>query len=221
MNLTWYLNRLEKMSLAEMFKRFSEQIGIYHSRVKYRDPTQWPYRRFARNGISLTLHSLPSAPVTNDWAHYRIYNFEFDLTKPLEWDFSEDDSAQWPACHYARINYRPGNPYGDVRINWELSRLQFLPGMAAAHQDLAKKILVAWLDKNPYLHGPAYLASMEVALRWFSIYWGVCLFEDPLEKPLHDSIAGLAVASGKFIERRLSIERCRNHSKRINFLSNL
>ena len=168
-NLNWYLNRLKKMSFAEVLKRFGQHLDIYCSRIKYRDPSHWPYGRFARNDISLRLHSLPSAPVTSDWTHYRVYNLEFDLTKPIDWYFSEDGSVRWPACHDARINYRPGNPYGDVRINWELNRMQFLPVMAASDEDLAKSIIVDWLIKNPYLHGPGYLASMEVALRWISM----------------------------------------------------
>ncbi|MCK4814527.1 hypothetical protein KA005_02055, partial [bacterium] len=153
MNLTWYLNRLTKMNSAEICKRSREQLGIIWSRFKYRKPARWPYSRFASNNISLVLNPLPCSSVANEWVNHRIYNFEFDLTKPVDWYFSEN-GAGWPACHYSKINYRPGNPYGDVRINWELNRLQFLPTMAVTHEDLAKNILVDWLTKNPYLHGP-------------------------------------------------------------------
>ena len=202
MNPAWYLNRLRKMGLAEISKRFNEHLGIYYSRIKYRDPAKWPYSRFANN-IALVQHSLPGISVANDWRHFRIYNVEFDLTKAVDWYFS-DSGARWPAWHYARMNYHPGNPHGDVRINWELSRLQFLPTMAITHEYLAKSIIADWLTKNPYLHGPGYLASMEVALRWFSIYWAVCLFKQPLETSLQQNLAGLAIASGQFIESRLS-----------------
>ena len=204
MNLTWYLKRLRKMSLAEILKRLGEHLGIYYSQLKYRDPGQWPYSRFAGDDIILELHSLPGIAVHNDWKHYRVYNTEIDLTRPLDWHFSDKASSQWPAHHYAKLSYRPGNPYGDVRINWELNRLQFLPTMAFTDEDLAKSILTDWLTKNPYLNGPGYLASMEVALRWLSIYWAACLFKQPPDKSLRQSLAGLAVASGKFIESRLS-----------------
>jgi hypothetical protein len=192
------------MSLAEVVKRLIENLNIYCSRIKYRNPAQWPYSRFYDDNATLALHSLPGIATTNDWKHYRIYNAEFDLTKPLDWYFSDDGGSRWPACHYAKIDYRPGNPYGDVRINWELNRLQFLPAMAVTDEDLAKSILKDWLEKNPYLHGPGYLASMEVALRWFSIYWAVCLFKKQLDTSFLRALTGLAVASGKFIEGRLS-----------------
>ena len=192
------------MSLAEIVKRLAESSEIYWSRVKYRDPSQWPYKRFAPNGISLKLHVLPGCPLSNNLRQYRIYNYSFDLTKKLDWYFTDQRNSRWPECHYSKINYRPGNPHGDVRINWELNRLQFLPVMAVADEDLAKNILKDWMTCNPYVHGPAYLASMEVALRWLSIYWAICLFKQPLEKDLELDLTGLAVASGKFIESRLS-----------------
>ena len=192
------------MSLAEVFKRLIENLNIYRSRIKYRNPAQWPYSRFSIDNVTLTLHPLPGITTTNDWKHYRIYNAEFDLTKPFDWYFSDDGGSRWPACHYAKIDYRSGNTYGDVRINWELNRLQFLPAMAVTDEDLAKNIIKDWLEKNPYLHGPGYVASMEVALRWFSIYWAVCLFKKQLDASFRRALAGLAVASGKFIESRLS-----------------
>lgn len=204
MNLNWYLNRLRKMSLAEIIKRCSEYVGIYYSQIKYHDPAQWPYSSFACSDATLILHRLPGFPIANNRKHYRIYNFGFDLTQPVDWYFSDRKGVRWPAYHYSRINYRPGNPYGDVRINWELNRLQFLPSLAVIDDDLTRSIIKDWLMKNPYLHGPGYLASMEVALRWFSIYWAVCLFKRPIERSLMQDLTGLALASGRFIEKRLS-----------------
>jgi len=192
------------MSPAEVVKRLVEYSGILYSRIRYRDPSRWPYRRFAPEGISLKLHDLPGCPLTNDWKRYQIYNFNFDLTKRVDWYFSGQDNIRWPDWHYSKINYRPGNPYGDVRINWELNRLQFLPVMAVTDEYLAKNILEDWMAKNPFAHGPAYLSSMEVALRWLSVYWTACLFKQPIEKHLEADLTGLAVASGKFIESRLS-----------------
>ena len=204
MDLTWYLSRLRKMSLAEIYKRLGEYLDIYYSLIKYHNPNQWLYSRFAPDDVDLVLHPLPYIPVDNDRKHYWFYNIEFDLTKPLNWYFSYNNSAQWPAYHYAKINYRPGNPYGDVRINWELNRLQFLPAMAVTDEALAKSILADWLIKNPYLHGPGHLSSMEVALRWISIYWAICLFKQPLKKSFQKNLAGLAIASGKYIKGRTS-----------------
>jgi hypothetical protein len=205
MNLAWYLHRLKKMSVAEIAKRVGEHSRVYYSRTRYRRFANWQYSRFAPNGWSLVLRPLPAASVAQDWERYHIYGMEFDLTGSIEWLFSEaGPSRVWPSGHYSTINYRPGNPHGDVRINWELNRLQFLPAMAVADENLAHRVLADWLAKNLYLAGPAYIASMEVALRWLSIYRAVCLFKTPIEGSLQKDLVGLAVASGRYIERRLS-----------------
>lgn len=204
MNLVWHLNRLKKMSPAEVMKRFGEQLRITYSTFQYGNPAEWPYGRFAEDGVSLELCQMPGIRLDNDPSRYQVYSSEHDLTKRLDWFTSDIPDSRWPASHYAKIDYRPGNPCGDVRINWELSRLQFLPPLALSHEDLARRILMDWLTANPYLHGPGYLSSMEVALRWFPTYWSACLFQQPLERQFLRDLTGFAVASGRFIESRLS-----------------
>jgi hypothetical protein len=180
------MNRLSKMSPFEVAKRIAEHAQIYWSRIKYRHAVKWPYERFAQKGNVLTLSGVPPIQenATCNWKHYAIYASHVDLTQPINWFCSDIPGNHWPASHYATIDYRPGNPYGDVRVNWELNRLQFLPLMVDKDEDLARKILIDWLDKNHFSHGPAYIASMEVALRWISIYRAICLFKKPLETSL-------------------------------------
>ena len=205
MEYAWYLKRLRKMSAAEVFKRAREQLYISYTRIKYSSPTKCVYRQFSEGSFNVQLQALPSAPVTRDWKHYQIYNYEFDLTQPLDWFFSETNvQKHWPTRHFADINYRPGNPFGDIRINWELSRLQFLPTMAVSNPPLTEHILSDWFEKNPFLYGPGYVASMEVAIRWISIYWAACLLGKSLKPMLHRNLIGLANASGSYIENRLS-----------------
>ena len=204
-NLTWYINRLKKMSFEELQKRFLVLLKSFYGQIKYRNIAEWPYSRFAgKYNIVPGIHNMPKFCVQDDWEHYPVYNFEFDLTRPVEWFFTEKNAVKWPTCHYSKINYRAGNPYGDVRINWELNRLQFLPAMVIRNESLAKKIIADWLEKNPYVHGPCYISAMEVALRWISIYRAICLMKEPLDKSLIKSLSGLAVASGEYIKIHLS-----------------
>ena len=204
-DLIWYFNRLKRMGAIEVFKRFAEILFVSFSRIKYRHTSDCQYRLFATDDCVFKHHPLTGAVISKDWKNYSIYNCKFDLTQPINWFFSSNgNNINWPKSHYASINYRPGNPYGDIRVNWELNRLQFLPAMAVNDEGLAKRLLSDWLEKNPYLHGPSYISSMEVALRWLSIYWAVCLFKQPLSQDLEKSIIGLAITSGKFIERHLS-----------------
>jgi len=214
MNLQWYLNRLRKMSIPEILKRIKEYIYIYRYRIKYRNIEEWPYKRFAENTANILLHPLPGCYLEHDWTRFRIYNRFFDLTGELDWYFTENKRLRWPGDYYSTINYQQGNSYGDIRINWELNRLQFLPLMAAQKQDLACSILQSWLDNNPYLYGPAYVSSMEVALRWISVYRAICLFPKSIDDSLMADLTGLARATGTFIENRLS-----TNSKALSILS--
>ncbi|MFH2067477.1 MAG: alginate lyase family protein [Pseudomonadota bacterium] len=192
------------MSLSEILKRIREYIHIYGSRIKYRNPDKWPYWKFAVSTPELILRPLPGHYIPHDWSHFRIYNRYIDLTKPINWYETGHDNTQWPKQYYATIPYRPGNPYGDIRINWELNRMQFLPLMASREQELSCSIIRSWLKDNPYLYGPSYVSSMEVALRWISIYRTICLLPDAIDDSLMKNIKGLAKASGLFIEKHLS-----------------
>jgi|GEM_PF-359551 len=203
MNASWYFNRLAKMPSAEIMKRIGEYLHVCLSYLCYEDTSKCAYDRFVGEGM-LGFYDLTGVALKGDWKNYRVYEREFDLSFPVDWNFSSMPKSRWPNHHFSRINYRPGNPYGDIRVNWELNRLQFLPAMAAAQPDQAISILSDWLEKNPYLHGPGYLSSMEVALRWISIYWSVCVSGDRLDSRLKTALTGLAASSGKYIEQRLS-----------------
>lgn len=192
------------MSPAEITKRLIEHIGILYSRVKYKDPEKWPYKRLASSGVDLVFKKMPASPTTFDPHAIHMYYEVVDSTQPIDWHRSNFSGKRWPTTHWSLINYRPGNPYGDIRINWELNRLQFLPHLSLTDPDLAVDVLKSWLQNNPYLRGPAYVASMEVALRWISMYRAVCLMKRHIDQALRKDLTGLAIASGKYILSRLS-----------------
>lgn len=192
------------MNLAEMMKRFIEISQIYGSMYHYRHIDQWPYRRFSdENSVTLKFQHLPHYKLNESIKEWKFYNQTFNLKNEINWFFSET-KQDWPNIHFQKIDYRPGNPYGDIRINWELNRLQFLPTMALHDQNLTEAILKDWLNKNRFLHGPGYVASMEVAIRWCSVYWAVCNLKSLSDTELLKDIAGLGYVSGKYIESRLS-----------------
>lgn len=204
MSVAWYFRRLMKMSPVEVWKRVREQGYTAWSRIRYRNSAEWPYGRFAGNHrLILRAMPRPTGEGIADPKAFRIYNRDFDLTREIDWHASGTGS-RWPVCHHSRIRYRPGNPHGDIRIAWEINRLQFLPHLAVLDEPLSKKILADWLEKNPFPCGQAYVSSMEAALRWISIYWAVCLFREPPDPILEKEITGLGIASGEFIARHLS-----------------
>ena len=126
MDFVWYLNRLKKMGPAETAKRLAEFAGILYSKLRYKDPANWPYHRFAKGRKDLSIVPLPGRPGNLNPQTISIYSDVIDATRPIDWHKSDIPEKRWPSTHWAAINYRPGNPYGDIRVNWELNRLQFL-----------------------------------------------------------------------------------------------
>lgn len=189
------------MTLREVSKRLREAALTYALAPKF-DKENFSYEMFGRS-YRIQCLELSGVKVEEDWSQFRIFNSRIDLTKPIDW-FMGEDGKRWPDIFYSKINYRPGNPYGDIRWNWELNRLQFLPILSLSHPELAQNHIHDWLEKNRYSHGPSYLSAMEVALRWISLYRTACLMRSQMNEDLDVKLSGLALASGQYIENRFS-----------------
>jgi hypothetical protein len=70
----------------------------------------------------------------------------------------------WPRQFFADIPIQPGNPFGDIRVAWEPSRLQHLvllallaqkrePSVRARAVDACERQLISWVEANPFLIG--------------------------------------------------------------------
>jgi len=87
----------------------------------------------------------------------------------------------------------------DIKVPWELSRLQYLFTLGQAYSVQNKKskrestlmqeqactyerffqdYLQDWLDQNPYLLGPNWVCPMDVAIRAINLLWGFYFFKD-------------------------------------------
>jgi len=114
---------------------------------------------------------------------------------PPRWNFDFVSGNTWPeaAADTIQVVRHDGS---DVKVPWELSRLQFLPVLGKAwrlsneprYQQAARDVLIDWIRKNPVRAGVNWTIAMEAALRAISI----CLFLE-LAGPLSgkkDSIVG-------------------------------
>src|SRR6266849_5161653 len=96
-------------------------------------------------------------------------------TRP-RWNFDFLSGAEWP---YVRRESRECIRYdgSDVKVPYELSRLQFLPVLGKAHiltgddsyRRAAKDLLSHWIQSNPVSVGVNWTIAMEAALRAMSI----------------------------------------------------
>ena len=114
-----------------------------------------------------------------DIGHDNIWRSCFDQ------NFPED---QWPDDFYWTIDFgdRSDKPGRDVKINWEVNRLQFLLTLGACwrltgdpiYSRSARSILDSWLDSVIYPLGPQWASNLEVALRSLSLVRCCLIFID-------------------------------------------
>ena len=101
--------------------------------------------------------------------------------RPGVWHEAPDTGRRWPKRFFGSIPYRAGNPYGDIRVAWEPSRLQHLIDLAliaeeAGDQQQAEKAIrllerqfLTWCEDNPPWCGIHYISAMECGLRLMAV----------------------------------------------------
>lgn len=149
------------------------------------------------------------------------------LGLPPRWnvDFVSGKGWEKSSSHLLRVVRHDGS---DVKVPWELSRLQFLPivGKAfvltkvARYRRVAKSLLSAWIDDNPVLTGVNWTAPMDSALRAMSICFLLNLLA-PFDRQEAEWLAKVTESLWQhliFVEAHLEF----SHVKRSNhYLSNI
>jgi hypothetical protein len=136
----------------------------------------------------------------------------------MAWHEAPDTGKIWPRAFFGSIPYRCGNPYGDVRIAWEPSRLQhlILLGLLARHSEgeaadraisLLEAQILSWVEANPLQRGIHYISGMECGLRILAISYAMDLARTKLISSERVWDAWLSVVKGhaEFIKNRLSL----------------
>lgn len=232
-NLSWYAQRLRVMGPAEVLHRVAEHCTLKMLEAQHR--FGWPHGHQNADDVtqfsfcSGSAQQLPELP----------WSFEIDdaATETLlsgklfvlghEWIWSPhrsvwheapDTHRQWPQLFFGRIPYREANPYGDVRIAWEASRLQHLVtlGLLAQRADpdirrravaLLETQFLSWIDANPLLTGIHYISVMECGLRMLAVCHALDLVRDRLQDPIRvwNALLELVRGHAELIRKRLSV----------------
>jgi len=134
------------------------------------------------------------------------------------WHEAPDTGKQWPEVFFASIPYRAGNPYGDIRVAWEPSRLQHLIDLSWVASNindergdqalrLLEKQFLSWCNENPPWRGIHYISAMECALRIISVAYALDRARIRLTAPpeVWGAYAGMVKAHADLIMRRLSL----------------
>ncbi|HTN42235.1 MAG TPA: alginate lyase family protein [Nitrospiria bacterium] len=229
----WYVKRLKVMSPFEIVSRIAEQCSLKAMEVKYKmrpahaHPFRYDIHRFGFcTGSEPRLPELPwSFPqddsTIQDLLAGSCKALGYPWTwrpDPSVWHEAPDTGKRWPQIFFGSIPYRNGNPYGDVRVAWEPSRLQqlVLLGLLAGKNDGAlgeraavrlEEQLLSWVEANPTQQGIHYISAMECALRILAVCYAVDLARKKLAGSSRIWKAVLVLVNGHadFINRRLSL----------------
>ncbi len=101
------------------------------------------------------------------------------LGQPVDWATDFKTGHSWPMDTSRSLNVLDLERDSDIKIPWELSRLQWLLPVGQAYvlnpdekyAVFARDIINEWIHANPICMGPNWICAMDVALRGISICW--------------------------------------------------
>jgi hypothetical protein len=151
---------------------------------------------------SATLLGVPVGPLENIFSDEmtriislanKIMTESFEIlgakdVKASEINWAKDylSGYEWPNKHFVDIVTQSPNFGTDVKIPWELSRLQWLHPVGQAYlltndevyAEYSKGILQSWIESNPWGVGVNWSCTMEAAMRVLSWTWLYRVFAD-------------------------------------------
>jgi Heparinase II/III-like protein/Heparinase II/III N-terminus len=228
MSLSWYIKRAQVMGWREWIHRFQEQADLYWLRAcqKKRDKNPGEYIPFDFSFFQSKKPLLPDL----DWdlsanrayaepllaGYWPALGFDWCWQQHSDWHLAPDSGNHWPNDFFSTIEKTTDNPFGDIRVVWEPSRLQQLVSLAllaregsnrAKAVDLFERLLLSWVDANPPYRGVHYVSAMECALRLLSVCHSVDMIRGYLTQPevIARAVLRLVDSHASLIIQRLSL----------------
>lgn len=230
-DLSWYIKRARVMHSTEVLHRIKEYVVLTALRCEH--GLGWAQLKKVppRNEIRFCTDTSDQLPALT-W-NFRLT--ELETIHLLEgewpalgfswkwrpesgvWSAAPDTGETWPQDFFDVIPCQTGNPFGDVRVAWESSRLQQLVSLALlALEDvwregkaveLLEAILDSWVRANPPLSGIHYVSAMECALRMIAVCHALDMVRTKLIRPEQTwaNLLRLVMSHARLIERRLSL----------------
>ncbi len=102
-----------------------------------------------------------------------------DLGTPIQWHKDFKSGHSWPIVPFRRLDVLDLGRDSDVKVPWELSRLQWLIPAGQAyllcgderHAKAVREIITEWAKANPLARGVNWACTMDVALRGIALVW--------------------------------------------------
>lgn len=187
-NLSWYVNRLGRMSAAEIAYRATQAARATTQRLAQITWVPVPIQPAATGSTfihpEVALEAAPYVARAQNIIAGRLSLFtlkERQLGHPPQWNRDALSHTVAPLAHAASLDYRDERQVGNIKYLWELNRHLHLPALAQAYaltQDLRYATAVrahvdSWIEQCPCGRGPNWSSSLELAIRLinWSIAW--------------------------------------------------
>ena len=104
----------------------------------------------------------------------------------IDWHTDFKTGTTWPNKFFADYEYNNKGQPSDVKVPWELSRIQWAMPMGLAYlvfneetyAKSARELLDSWIESNPVGKSINWACTMEAAMRVFVWIWLFCIFKD-------------------------------------------
>lgn len=230
--IIWFLQRISVMNKQEVLHQLKEQARLAVWKIQYK----FGYSKFIEGKekefsfCNETTYLLPefSWQVVDQEAvqeiienRQRLYQSPVIFNRSTNncWRTAPETNKLWPHIFFASIDYREGNPTGDVRIAWEASRLQYFVTIAlyikqnpetelkATLLDIIHNDIRSWYEQNPLMQGIHYISSLECALRIIALTVTCDLLRTEIARDSETwkTLTNIVLEHAYFTRRRLSL----------------
>lgn len=193
--ISWYFNRLNKMSIREILWRIGQKKKTIDYSNKYiRDK----YLITSKNlfdisyNIYLDQFDIGFLLLGQDEKHIntipeRIFdNFEVEKMGKYnipDWHSTYHKGDSWLFEFSTKLNIKQRDDIGDPRVAWEINRLHYFPSIALkyavtkdkSYLELLNFHFYSWVKSNPFFWGINWTSPMEAAIRnisfLFTLYY--------------------------------------------------
>lgn len=186
--VTWYWNRLRCMSPGELGHRLHQKVmsrlqgyGLAIAGTVPAADISQVVRSFVGRDTRVTPDLYTQAADEILAGKLKVFNIEYDSGPKPDWNRDPKTGTRAPLAFGKTLNYRDASIVGDIKYVWEPNRHLQLVVLAQAYAqggeqrylDGLRQQLESWFDQCPYLKGPNWTSSLELAIRLinWSIVW--------------------------------------------------
>lgn len=108
------------------------------------------------------------------------------LGAEIDWGKDYKTGRTWPSSYFRGIDYVNFEQPSDVKIPWEISRMQWMIPLGQAYMltgdekyaQKSKSLIEDWIKKNPFTKGINWACTMEVGIRIIVFSWFFHVFKN-------------------------------------------